>query len=119
MADANPTTMSTLEKHEVDLVSFGDAVVFRSKTRKGSEGLWAEWRPSKKLDPDEELVAKPEGMGDNVECFLKTQQSGTEKIPVMNLCVFQVDRYVVQAFGKQLQDLHQKISAEYALLTSR
>ncbi|WP_433727668.1 DUF7373 family lipoprotein [Nocardia sp. CA-129566] len=108
-----------LERTEVDLVSFGDAVVFRSRSQKGSEALWREWQPSTHLRPGEKQVETPPGLGQNIECYAQTTQSLDKELVTMNLCAFQVDRYVAQAAAKQLQDLHQKISAQYALLTAR
>ncbi|WP_431953609.1 DUF7373 family lipoprotein [Nocardia lijiangensis] len=101
---------------EVDLVSFGDAVVFRSRTRKGAEVLWEVWQPSKHLESDEVLLSAPSGVGDRAECYSEAPKEGSTLTP-MNFCVLQVDRYTVQAYGKQLQDVHQIISAQYALLT--
>ncbi|WP_433195436.1 DUF7373 family lipoprotein [Nocardia sp. CA-107356] len=114
LMNAGPETLPELDEHGVDLVSFGDAVVFRTKSLKEAEGLWTKWQP---LKSDQKLVDAPAGLGDHVECFA---DGVTEKNPTgsMNLCMFQVDRYVVQSFGKQLQDLHQKVSAQYALLQS-
>lgn len=119
LAAPGPGTLAQLERDEIDLVSFGDAVVFRSKSKNGSETLWREWQPSTHLDPGEKLVDAPSGLGQNIECHAQTTQSLDKELVTMNLCTFQVDRYIVQAFGKQLQDLHQKISAQYALLTAR
>ncbi|WP_063039104.1 DUF7373 family lipoprotein [Nocardia pseudovaccinii] len=118
LLNSKPTTMGTLEKGEVDLVSFGDAAVFRSKTAKGAEALWQEWQPSKNLAANKKMVEAPSGLGENTECYADLVGSGDKQTVSMNICVFQVDRYTVQAFGKQLQDLHQKVSAQYALLTS-
>ncbi|MEV6337466.1 hypothetical protein AB0M12_22435 [Nocardia vinacea] len=114
---ADPTSMGTLEKSEVDLAAFGDAAVFRSKTAKGSQALWQHWQPSKNPEPNQKMVEAPSGLGEHVECYADMTGSGDKQTVSMNICVFQVDRYTVQAFGKQLQDLHQKVSAQYALLT--
>lgn len=118
LLNSEPTTMGTLEKSEVDLVAFGDALVFRSKSAKGAEALWQEWQPSKNLAADKKNVQAPSGLGEHTECYADLTGSGENQTVSMNICVFQVDRYTVQAFGKQLQDLHQKVSAQYALLTS-
>lgn len=118
LLDSDPTTMGTLEKGEVDLVAFGDAAVFRSKTAKGAETLWQQWQPSKNPEPNRKMVGVPSGLGEHVECYADMTGSGDKQTVSMNICVLQVDRYTVQAFGKQLQDLHQKVSAQYALLTS-
>ncbi|MEV2218713.1 hypothetical protein AB0E01_02400 [Nocardia vinacea] len=117
--EASLNSLPNLEKAEVDLVSFGDAVVFRSRSGKAAERLWEEWKKTGKLGVEERIVAAPTGLGDRIECWgLFTKSLDTEINPA-NWCQFQVDRYVVQATGKQLQNLHQKISAQYALLTSR
>ncbi|MGY4102220.1 DUF7373 family lipoprotein [Nocardia sp. R16R-3T] len=115
LMNAGQTTLPELEEHGVDLVSFGDAVVFRTKSLKDAEDLWAKWQP---LKPDQKMIGAPAGLGEHVQCFA---DGVTEKNPTgsMNLCMFQVDRYVVQAFGKQPQDLHQKVCAQYVLLQSR
>lgn len=115
LMNASPETLPELDKRGVDLVAFGDAVVFRTKTLQDAVGLWTKWQP---LKSDQKLLAAPAGLGDHIQCFA---DGITDKNPTgsMNLCMFQVDRYVVQAFGKQLQDLHQKVSAQYALLQSR
>ncbi|WP_330252319.1 hypothetical protein OG874_40590 [Nocardia sp. NBC_00565] len=111
--------LSLFERTEVDLVSFGDAVVFRSKSNTGSEALWQEWRPSTHSRPGDKTVDAPTGLGQNIECYAKTTQSLDKELIIANFCFLQVDRYVIQAAAKQLQDLHQKISAQYALLTAR
>ncbi|MEV0293282.1 hypothetical protein [Nocardia sp. NPDC050710] len=118
LLDANPDSLPELERADVDAVSFGDAVVFRSRTAGGAAKLWHEWQPSTHLDADEKIVDAPAGIDRNVECFAKVVKSGDTETPAYYLCVFQVDRYTVQANGRQLQNLHQKISAQYALLTS-
>ncbi|WP_405179684.1 hypothetical protein OG225_39000 [Nocardia sp. NBC_01377] len=112
-------TLSLLKKNEVDLVSFGDAVVFRSRTVRGAEALWQEWRSSTRREPDQTIVASPAGLTDRVDCFAQHTGSDPNKYLIDNLCMMHIDRYVVQARGKQLPDLHQKISAQYTLLTSR
>ncbi|WP_324192407.1 DUF7373 family lipoprotein [Nocardia transvalensis] len=100
---------------DIDLVAFGDGAVFRSRSEKGALALWNKWRPSTRPEPDQKLVAAPKGLGSHVECYADLSKDGA---PIMNLCVLQVDRYVVQTAGKQLQNLHQKTAAQYALLTA-
>ncbi|MEV0337591.1 hypothetical protein AB0H49_01050 [Nocardia sp. NPDC050713] len=116
LIDGGTGFLDRLKIAEVDLASFGDSVVFRSRTRKGADALWADWQPSTRLEAGEALVASPTGVGDRVECYSDIPEGGSTVIGT-NICVLQVDRYTVQAHGKQLQDLHQKISAQYALLT--
>jgi len=118
LLEPGPTPLATLEKGEVDLVAFGDTVVFQSRTAKGADALWQQWQPSKHLEPNEKMVDSPAGLSQQVECYADMIQSGDTQEVSMNICVFRIDRYTVQAFAKQLQDLHQKISAQYALITS-
>ncbi|SLI84171.1 Uncharacterised protein [Mycobacteroides abscessus subsp. abscessus] len=57
-------------------------------------------------------------MGDHVECLLDSPSAESSTLD-MNICMFQVDRYVVQAYGRNLRDLHQKMAAQYVLLTAK
>jgi len=119
LLQAEPGDLDMLREHDIDLVSFGDAVVFRSKNAESAAALWQRWRPSTDPTPEQRIVEPPSGLGENVECYADLQISeGNERI-LGQLCVLQVDRYVVQAYARQLQELHQKISAQYALLTAQ
>ncbi|MCP2289276.1 hypothetical protein APR08_002193 [Nocardia amikacinitolerans] len=116
-----PETLPLLQRSEVDLVSYGDAVVFRSKSAKGAEALWREWQPSKDMPANQKLIGSPTGLDGNVECFTEYfENSGNQQEPKVsgNLCVLQFGRYVVQARSLHPQDLFQRISAQYALLTT-
>lgn len=114
-----PEMLPLLQRSEVDLVSYGDAVVFRSKSAKGAEALWREWQPSKDMPANQKLIGPPSGLDANVECFTEyfenTVDQQEPKVSA-NLCILQVGRYVVQARSMQPQDLFQRISAQYALL---
>ncbi|MFD0365898.1 hypothetical protein ACFQZZ_31045 [Nocardia sp. GCM10030253] len=118
LLQASPTSLTRLEEGEVDLVSFGDAVVFRSRSDKGARALWKQWQPSTTLEPNQKMIDSPAGLAQQIECYADLVGSGDNQTVAMNICSFQVDRYTVQAVAKQLQDLHQKISAQYALITS-
>ncbi|MET7768640.1 hypothetical protein [Nocardia sp. NPDC005366] len=118
LRQSSENTLSLLEKSEIDLVSFGDAVVFRSRSAKGADALWQEWRLSKDLESNTKIVDAPAGLTDNTECMAEYIGSGDNQTLVGNLCMMRVDRYIVQSRSKQLPDLHQKMSAQYALLTS-
>ncbi|MEV0252204.1 hypothetical protein AB0H76_36850 [Nocardia sp. NPDC050712] len=115
---ANPQTLPTLENSALEYVSFGDAVVFRSRTAKDANTLWEKWRLSKDVGEKEKLVDVPAALQDNAECKAEYLGSGDTRTLGGHICIFRVDRYVVQARSKQLPDLHQRISAQYALLTS-
>ncbi|GAB2669987.1 DUF7373 family lipoprotein [Nocardia goodfellowii] len=116
--NADSTTLPKLTGAEFEAVSFGDAVVFRSRTARGAGVLWDEWKLSKNLEVDEKLVDPPTGLADNAECRAEYVGTGEDQRLIGHLCMLRVDRYIVQARSKQLPDLHQKISAQYALLTT-
>ncbi|WP_067861454.1 DUF7373 family lipoprotein [Nocardia shimofusensis] len=119
LLQADPGDLDMLREHDVDLVAFGDAVVFRSRDAENAVALWQLWRPSAAPKPEQRIVEPPSGLGDNVECYADLHIfEGTERVRG-HLCVLQVDRYTVQAFAPQLQVLHQKVSAQYALLTAQ
>ncbi|WP_083883714.1 DUF7373 family lipoprotein [Nocardia higoensis] len=119
LLQAEPGDLDMLREHGVDLVAFGDAVVFRSKDAENATALWQRWRPSADPKPEQRIVESPSGLGDNIECYADLYLiEGTERVRG-HLCVLQVDRYTVQAYALQLQVLHQKISAQYALLTAQ
>lgn len=118
LIEGGPDILARLEDAQIDAISFGDSVVARSETAAGAEILWQDWRYSTHLDEDESVVASPRGLGDRVECILDAPGDGQTSAMNMHLCVMQVDRYVVQAYARQLPDLHQKMSAQYVLLTA-
>ncbi|WP_239476804.1 DUF7373 family lipoprotein [Nocardia arizonensis] len=115
---SGPETLARLRGHDVDLVAFGNAVVFRSRTAAGAEGLWRDWQLSKDLDDDQRLVDPPDRVGDAIECIAQYGGTTANKVLAGHLCIMRVDRYVVQSRSKQLPDLYQRMSAQYALLTS-
>ncbi|MQY25057.1 DUF7373 family lipoprotein [Nocardia aurantia] len=108
--------LNFLKTGDVDLVAFGDGGVFRSRTSKGALALWQDEQPSTHLKPTQRMAEAPKGLSANVECFTDLTDKGD---PIMNLCYLQVDRYTAEAAAKNLQDLHQKIAAQYVLLTDR
>ncbi|WP_228538915.1 hypothetical protein [Nocardia sp. XZ_19_385] len=111
-------TLPEMQQHGFEFVSFGDAVVFRARTAKGADMLWQNWKFSTSLGENEKLVDAPTGLAENAECRAEYAGSGENRTLTGHLCILRVDRYVVQARSKQLPDLHQRISAQYALLTS-
>ncbi len=118
LLQASPEDLDILREYHVDLVSFGDAVVFRTRSATDAERLWQKWQPSKNPEPNRKLVESPAGLGENIECYADVLRAEERETVQANICVLQVDRYTVQAYGRQLQDLHQKMSAQYALLTA-
>lgn len=119
LLNSNATTLAKLRENQIDQAAFGNAVVFRSRTAEGADGLYKRWRLSENLDKDTRLVAPPSGITDPVECVAQYNQYAGRETLLGHLCMMRVDRYVVQARSKQLPELHQQMSAQYALLTSR
>ncbi|WP_019929473.1 hypothetical protein [Nocardia sp. BMG111209] len=107
--------LNFLKTGDLDLVAFGDGAVFRSRTTKGALALWQDEQPSTHLTSTRRMADPPKGLGANVECFTDLTDKGD---PIMNLCILQVDRYTAETAAKNLQDLHQKTTAQYVLLTA-
>lgn len=114
--DPDAELLSTFTKHGIDLISFGDTVVFRSTTAAGAKDLFTEWKA-----PDEDAIEAPapQELGDAVACRANTYESQGEVKTADHICYLQVDRYAVQIRDKNLQDLHQQVAAQYVLLTRR
>ncbi|MFR9752227.1 hypothetical protein ACL02S_14490 [Nocardia sp. 004] len=118
MADPGPDILLDWQESEMDLASFGDAVVFRNKSGEGAQRLWQGWQASMNSSANQELVDTPTGLDSNIECYAQATRSPDSDQVVGYNCGYRVDRYFVQVSGKNLRDLHQRASAQYALLTS-
>ncbi|MEV0333022.1 hypothetical protein [Nocardia sp. NPDC050717] len=112
-AEPSAETLQTLTKNGVDLITFGQSVVFRSTTASGANGLYEEW---KKPDENEQVAEAPANMTVPVECFANTYEAEGVRKTADYICYMQVDRYVVQVRDSNLQDLHQQVAAQYILL---
>ncbi|MBU3061528.1 hypothetical protein KO481_08320 [Nocardia sp. NEAU-G5] len=96
---------------DIDRAAIGGAKVFHSRTGAAARALWARWRPASR----DHLLPPPPGIPGNIECFSDTQESE----PDTDECVFQLDHYTVLAKDPNLDVLHQKVAAQYVLLTDR
>lgn len=115
-ADPDAELLGTFAEHDIDLISFGDTVVFRSATEAGAKSQFGAWKAP---DKDTKDAQAPAGLGDAAVCRANTYESGGEVRTSDYICYLQVDRYAVQIRNKNLQDLHQQVAAQYVLLTRR
>ncbi|NKY56853.1 DUF7373 family lipoprotein [Nocardia flavorosea] len=108
------TSLDFLDEGQVTEIALAETVVMRSKSATGAEALWETLRPESVASTDVEPLASPAGIEDGkVECFTrKTEQYETQS----NFCILQTGRYFAQIEGAQVQDLHQKTAAQYALI---
>ncbi|WP_280301183.1 DUF7373 family lipoprotein [Nocardia neocaledoniensis] len=112
-ADPSAEALQELTKHGVDLITFGQSVVFRSATASGANGLYEEWnKPGEK----DQKAESPENLPVPVDCHANTFEAEGVRKTADYLCYLQVDRYVVQVRDSNLQDLHQQVAAQYILL---
>ncbi|MFJ9369258.1 hypothetical protein ACIRRA_33215 [Nocardia sp. NPDC101769] len=100
---------------DIDLVGYGDALVFHSRTGTAARALWGRWDPSKDTSGDRRSIAPPPGFPGDIGCFAVLDHGNV----VANQCNFHVDRYTVQVGALNVPELYQKTSAEYVLVTSR
>lgn len=121
---ASPTqeTLDDMRQFDIDLVSFGQTVVFRSRSERASQAMWDKWKPSMNLNNtdqiEEKIVASPTGITGQVECHEQSGKSGGEAMKLQTFCTFQSGRYFVQVNGGSLQEIHQRLSAQYKLLVT-
>lgn len=109
------TNLDFLTTGDIDRIAFGDTTVFRSRSAAGARRIWQKWADELRTDQNRQMIDPPKGIDGEIVCARPNQQSQFDVF----LCIFQVDRWTVQAPGRQSQDLFQKVSAQYALLTRR
>ncbi|MFI6220736.1 hypothetical protein ACIBEH_09310 [Nocardia salmonicida] len=116
-AEPAPKILADFSKHGIDLVTYGETVVFRSATATGANGMYQDGiLPSE----DKQEVQGPSKLLVPVKCFAITFKDGNgETKPSDHLCYMHIDRYVVQIRNRNLQDLRQQVAAQYILLSSR
>ncbi|GGK57117.1 DUF7373 family lipoprotein [Nocardia camponoti] len=114
--DPDAEMLAQWQKDGVELIGFGDAVVFRTSTAEQAKKVWERWREPKK---DQQATNAPAKLTDRVSCVALTYESQGVTKTSDNICYLYVDRYAVQLRNQNLQDLHQKVSAQYVLLTRR
>lgn len=91
----------------VDLVVRAEPWIYRTEDASAAERLQAYF--VSRLDPEYRIVESPPGMP-RAHCAEHSEQAASLQ------CIFTNDRYTVVLSGQQLQDLHQKVAAQYLLL---
>ncbi|MGW5385259.1 DUF7373 family lipoprotein [Nocardia sp. NPDC003963] len=107
------TSLEFLEVGQVTSIALGESVVMRSETPAGAAALYENFRPDPDAAAGSRAIEAPEGIDGEVECF--SRQTAAYEKP-SNFCVLRAGRYFAQVEGGQVQDLHQKTSAQYALI---
>lgn len=102
------------EKGQVSALGLAESVVMRSDSIEGAEALLNNFKP--KTDSTESTpIEVPDGIdGGQVHCYSRKLEE-YETRP-SNFCLFRTGNFFAQVEGSQIQDLHQKTSAQYALL---
>lgn len=107
------TSLNFLETGRVTGIALGESVVIRSETPQGAEALYENFRPAASESGASRAIESPEAIDGKVECF--SREVAAHENPSA-FCVLRTGRYFAQVEGGQIQDLHQKTSAQYALL---
>lgn len=94
-------------------IALADTVVMESESVAGAKALWTRFRPPADRPDEGRVIDAPRGIDDDVECFAR--KVTTNSAP-SNFCVLRTGRYFALIEGIQVQELHQKTSAQYALL---
>ncbi|GGL24129.1 hypothetical protein GCM10011588_43650 [Nocardia jinanensis] len=100
-------TKRAFEDAQVDLVVFGETEFYRAGDDRAADRLHAYFMTQ--LDSEYRTVDDPPGMPD-AHCVENPDTTGSLK------CLFTVGRYAAIVAGTQIQELHQKASAQYTLL---
>ncbi|MEC3915079.1 DUF7373 family lipoprotein [Nocardia sp. CDC160] len=100
---------------DIDLVGYGDALVFHSRTGTAAKALWDKWNPATDNPDTHRTIDPPPGFPGDIGCFADLRNGQV----VFNQCTFHVDRYNVQVGAANVPVLYQKTSAQYVLVTSR
>jgi hypothetical protein len=78
----------------------------------GAEALWQRFRPDTEGAGSTESIDSPAGITDGkVECFSRKAEQRPS-----TFCLLQTGQFFALVEGAQIQDLHQKTAAQYALL---
>ncbi|MFC6009661.1 DUF7373 family lipoprotein [Nocardia lasii] len=124
LINAGPQSLTRFDEFDIDLVSFGEAVIFRSRTPEAAERHFTERAKAAETMATENRVFKPisapPGLGENVACYtFVATVDGKEVAATANYCGFQTDRYYVEVESTQVQDVYQQVNAQYAMLTGK
>lgn len=103
-----------LEEGELSAVALAESVVMRSRTVPGAQALFRRFRPNPEEPGEIEAMEAPAGVTNGeVECYRRKVEP--QQRP-SNFCVLRTGTFFAHVEGSQIQDLHQKTSAQYALL---
>ncbi|WP_459549352.1 DUF7373 family lipoprotein [Nocardia sp. X0981] len=94
-------------------IALADTVVMESESVAGAKALWARFRPPADRPEEGRIIDAPRGIDDDVECFSRKVAASSMQ---SNFCMLRTGRYFALIEGIQVQELHQKTSAQYALL---
>ncbi|NEW28630.1 DUF7373 family lipoprotein [Nocardia cyriacigeorgica] len=108
-------SLDFVNKADIQAIGVGDSLVFRAGSVEQAKELWNEWKPSTTEPGKGRIASPPKGVDTSIECFTYLHDSGE---PRESECVIQAGPYVAQVSSPQIQDLHQKAAAQYALLIS-
>ncbi len=109
------TSLEFLDKGQVTAIALAETVVMRSASVQGAEALWDLLRPPDTESAEAEPLDAPAGITEGeAECYRRKTE---EYERLSSFCVLHTGKYFAQVEGAQIQDLHQKTSAQYALLT--
>lgn len=105
-------SLDFLTEGQVSAIALAESVVMRSRTVTGAEALWQRFRPDTGDAGSTESIDTPAGVTDGkVECFSRKAEQRPS-----TFCLLQAGPFFALVEGAQIQDLHQKTSAQYALL---
>ncbi len=110
------TSLEFLHKGQVSAIALAETVVMESRSATGAEELFHFLGPNGTEMSEVETLATPPGIDNgNTECFRRKDVQYAES---SSFCILQTGRYFAQVEGSQIQDLHQKTAAQYALLAN-
>lgn len=105
-------SLDFLNEGQVSAIALAESVVMRSRTVPGAEALWQRFRPDTGGAGSTESIDVPAGVTDGkVECFSRKAEQRPS-----TFCLLQAGTFFALVEGAQIQDLHQKTAAQYALL---
>ncbi|WP_446224441.1 DUF7373 family lipoprotein [Nocardia sp. IBHARD005] len=124
VVNAGPKALARLDEFEIDLISFGEAVIFRSRTPEGAQRHFSDrLKAAESMATGSRVfkrISPPPGLSENVACYtFMTTIDGKEVSASANFCGFQTDRYYVEVESTQVQDVYQQLNAQYAMLTGK
>lgn len=106
------SSLEFIDEGQVSAIALAETVVIRSKSIAGADALWELLRPDDTSETHP--IDAPAGIDNaRAECF---RRKADQYERPSSFCVLQTGKYFAHVEGVQIQDLHQKTSAQYALL---